>query len=82
MNRRFWDYWVAGLIFAVFSSGTVWAINIFQENVIIYLKRSLPLWTWLLITLITAAVIFITIPWIYGRLIKWIYEEFGLRETP
>ena len=78
MNRRFWDYWVAGLIFAVISSAIIWTI----KNVIIYFKRSLPLWTWLLITLITAAVIFITIPWIYGQLIKWLYEEFELGKRP
>ncbi|MGC9516442.1 MAG: hypothetical protein ACP5C3_01935 [Methanomicrobiales archaeon] len=78
LKKNFGRFWISGLIFGIIYGIITTIVGWIQENLLINLSQTYPMWFWGLIIGLIGIISFIFIPWILGRLIKWIYEEFKL----
>lgn len=67
-------FWLAGLLFLIFTGIITQAINL-SANILIGYQKIMPMWLWGLIIVIFVIIILMVVPWIYGRIIGWVYEE-------
>jgi len=73
IRKNFGKYWVAGIILAFFAS----AIQYVTSYLGVAAKLTVqPTWFWYLLMGVAGVLIFIFVPWIYGRLIEWLYLNF------
>jgi len=77
IKKDFSKYWIAGLIFALIL-GAIQLLISYLDSFI--RSRFQPGWLWGLVMGIMGIIILIFVPWIYGRLIEWIYVDFILKE--
>jgi hypothetical protein len=69
LGEHFGRYWVAGLVFAIIT-GTVNTLTSITGN---YSSGLRPEWFAGVVTGAVGILLFILVPWIYGRLIEVIY---------
>ena len=75
IRKNFGKFWVPGLILAAIIGAFNWLIS--YLSLALYFSFQ-PAWLWQILIGIAGLLIFIFVPWIYGRLIKWMYENFKL----
>ena len=75
IRKDFGKFWVSGLIFAIIIGGFNWLISYLKVAIYWYFQ---PPWTWQLFIGILGVLVFIFVPWIYGNIIKVLYEKFRL----
>lgn len=77
IKKDFSKYWIAGLIFALILG----AIQLLISYLGSFIRSTFqPGWMWGLVIGIMGIIILIFVPWIYGRIIEWIYLNFILKE--
>jgi uncharacterized membrane protein len=76
IKKGFGKYWVAGLIFSIIFGAITSVLNFFSTNIVSYTLSILPGLTGGLLLLAAGILIFIFVPWIVGRLVAWVYQEF------
>ena len=75
IRNNFGKFWVPGLILAALVGAFNWLIS--YLNMFLYWYFQSP-WLWQLLIGITGLLVFIFVPWIYGHIIKVLYEKFRL----
>ncbi len=76
LKENFGKYWLAGLIFSALLWLITTFLNFIQSNISNYAAGFLPGLIGGLILLIIGGLAFIFVPWIGGRLLRWVYQEF------
>jgi hypothetical protein len=75
IRNNFGKFWVPGLILAAIIGAFNWLISYLNLALYWYFQ---PPWLWQLLIGIIGLLIFIFVPWIYGHIIKALYEKFNL----
>jgi len=76
IKENYGRYWLAGFIFSIILGAITTVLNFFSTNISSYAMNSLPGLIGGFSLLITGVLIIIILPWIVGRLMAWIYQEF------
>jgi len=74
IRKNFGKYWVTGIVFGIITSAIQWLISYYRVATTLIVQP--PAWLWYLLIGIAGILIFIFVPWIYGRLIEWFYLNF------
>lgn len=77
VRKNFGKYWLAGLIFLFIAGAIQWVTSYWGGLVNLYFQ---PGWLWGLIVGLAGILMLIFIPWIYGRLMEWVYLNFIKKE--
>ncbi|MGZ7069026.1 MAG: hypothetical protein ACXVH2_07260 [Methanobacterium sp.] len=75
IRTNFGKFWVPGLILAIIIGGFNWLLSNLNGAILWYFQ---PPWIWQIFIGILGILTFIFVPWIYGHIIKVIYEKFSL----
>jgi hypothetical protein len=73
IRKNFGKYWVTGIVFAFITSAIQWIISYYR---VVATMIQPPAWLFYLLIGVAGILIFIFVPWIYGRLIEWFYLNF------
>ncbi len=74
-KKSFGKYWIAGLLMLGTAGILNWLIS--YLNVVNYSNLSL---SWQLLIWISGIILILVVPWIYGHILKLIYEYFNLEQ--
>lgn len=77
IKKDYGRYWIAGLIFAIIAGTIQWITGYYGDFVRLYFESN---FFWGFITGFVGILLFIFVPWIYGRLTEWIYLTFIEKE--
>lgn len=75
IRKDFGKFWISGLILAAIIGGFNWFISYLDVIVRWFFQ---PPWLWQIFIGIIGILVFIFVPWIYGHIIKVLYEKFSL----
>ncbi|MGZ4857407.1 MAG: hypothetical protein ACXVZU_03465 [Methanobacteriaceae archaeon] len=73
IRKNFGKYWVGGIILAFIAGAIQWVTSYLSVAVKLTVQ---PAWLWYLLIGVVGILIFIFVPWIYGRIIEWLYLNF------
>ncbi|MGB9936695.1 MAG: hypothetical protein ACPK7O_03185 [Methanobacterium sp.] len=71
----FKKYWITGLVISVIL-GVLNSVIGMLSNFLIGLQAQMPPLIYGIMMLVATIIFIATVPWIFGRLIKWSYESF------
>ena len=74
--KSYGRFWIAGL----FIAGITGAISFLINTSISYVQKLAPLWVGDLLQLIIGIIILFGVLWVYGKLVKLLYERFDLEK--
>jgi hypothetical protein len=77
IGKNFGIYWLAGLIFLGIAGIVQWLATYLNTAMNLSFQ---PINVWSLIIGLIVILIVIFVPWIYGHLIEWIYNELILKK--